>query len=233
LGPGSVSELTSSGPGLTLTVCRSGRSAGCLLRPSADLTCLVHSREANLPSADRCQPIGHVPPSWFPTTSTVCSKTGAQAYCSPLPAGVRSASAAVGRRPGRLPSAALRSAYTLESLVSTIQPLHSERVGFECRDNGAFRYQAAVCHLGLAICHQAVCLRQEMKVTTNPTARLDTRRYRDGLPSGQVTSLPLTPQSATCRSHHTRVAAHNLAVACLGSNGLLGSRPTCPLAPTP
>jgi hypothetical protein len=42
-------------------------------RPSADTPCPVHSQEPRLPSADRCHPTGHVPPSWFHTTSTASS----------------------------------------------------------------------------------------------------------------------------------------------------------------
>lgn len=50
-------------------------------------TRLVHSQEASLPSAGRCQATSPVPPSWFFATSTAYSETGVRV--DPLPAGVR------------------------------------------------------------------------------------------------------------------------------------------------
>lgn len=98
------------------------RATGCSrVRPSADTPCLVHSREEKLPSVDRCHAIDHVPPSRFPTTSTVCSETGPRACCSPLPAGVHRTPAT--RRRGKPDVDALltHSAHTLEPpLVSSL-----------------------------------------------------------------------------------------------------------------
>jgi hypothetical protein len=44
-----------------------------------------------IPLVDRCHPVAHVTPSWFLTTSTLCSTYGLQVYCNLLPARVRRA----------------------------------------------------------------------------------------------------------------------------------------------
>jgi hypothetical protein len=51
-------------------------STGCFRFAPPPTPLLVHSQEASLPSASRCQTTGHVPPPWFLATSTVCSETG-------------------------------------------------------------------------------------------------------------------------------------------------------------
>jgi hypothetical protein len=84
---------------------------------------LVHSQEASLPSASRCQTTDPVPPSWFLTTSTVCSEQGLRAQSS-LPAGVHRASSdlAKDRRAGRSLGSRLRSATpSKNSLVSRVR----------------------------------------------------------------------------------------------------------------
>lgn len=60
----------------------------CRVRPSADMTCRVHSRVPKHPSVSRCHTADHVPSSRFPTATTVFSETGSRTCCSPLPAGV-------------------------------------------------------------------------------------------------------------------------------------------------
>jgi len=52
--------------------------------PPAYPTC-VHSQEPRLPSGRRCHTPTPVPPSWFRTTSTVCSAHGSRVCCTPQP----------------------------------------------------------------------------------------------------------------------------------------------------